>query len=87
MISRVKTLTPPNTPTPTGLQPHCQSGRTHLGRRHGRCRSSDGTTGGNRCRSLTRQFLQAFKVMLDAVGFDLDHTVHIDIFLKRMADF
>jgi 2-iminobutanoate/2-iminopropanoate deaminase len=35
----------------------------------------------------TRQILQSFKVMLDAVGSDLDQTVHINIFLKSMADF
>ena len=35
----------------------------------------------------TRQILRSFKVMLEAVGSDLDHAVHINIFLKSMADF
>jgi 2-iminobutanoate/2-iminopropanoate deaminase len=35
----------------------------------------------------TKQILRSFKTMLDAVGSDLDHTVHINIFLKSMADF
>ena len=40
-----------------------------------------------RCRGTDKQILQSFKVMLEAVGSDLNHTVHINIFLKSMADF
>jgi 2-iminobutanoate/2-iminopropanoate deaminase len=31
--------------------------------------------------------LTSFSVMLQAVGSDLDHVVHINIFLQTMADF
>jgi 2-iminobutanoate/2-iminopropanoate deaminase len=35
----------------------------------------------------TRQILKSFQVMLEAVGSDLNHVTHINIFLQQMADF
>jgi 2-iminobutanoate/2-iminopropanoate deaminase len=35
----------------------------------------------------TRQILDSFKVMLESVGSDLNHVVHVNVFLRRMADF
>ena len=35
----------------------------------------------------TRQILKSFVVMLDAVGSDLSHVTHINIFLQHMSDF
>lgn len=35
----------------------------------------------------TRQILKSFVVMLDAVGSDLGHVTHINIFLQQMSDF
>jgi len=35
----------------------------------------------------TRQILKSFIVMLDAVGSDLSHVTHINIFLQHMSDF
>jgi len=37
--------------------------------------------------SQTKQILDSFTVMLESVGSDLDHVVHINVFLRRMADF
>jgi 2-iminobutanoate/2-iminopropanoate deaminase len=37
--------------------------------------------------SQCTQILQSFATMLHAVGSDLDHVVHIHVFLKDMADF
>ena len=35
----------------------------------------------------TRRILQSFKVMLEAVGSDLDHIVHVNVFLRDIGDF
>ena len=37
--------------------------------------------------SQTRQILQSFRRLLESAGSDLDHVVHILIFLKDMSDF
>ncbi len=37
--------------------------------------------------SQTRQILDAFEVMLASVGSDLDHVIHINVFLADMQDF
>ena len=35
----------------------------------------------------TRQILDSFRVMLESVGSDLSHVVHINVFLRDMGDF
>ena len=35
----------------------------------------------------TKQILDSFTVMLESVGSDLNHVVHVNVFLQRMADF
>lgn len=35
----------------------------------------------------TRQIFKSFEVMLDAVGSDLSHVTHINVFLQHMSDF
>ena len=88
MKSRVETLTPPNTPTPIGPYNHVAKVGEHIW--IGGTAGVDPATGqlaGPDVAAQTRQILQSFKVMLDAVGSDLDHAVHINIFLKTMADF
>ena len=37
--------------------------------------------------SQTRQILEAFGVMLESVGSDLNHVLHVNVFLKDMQDF
>jgi 2-iminobutanoate/2-iminopropanoate deaminase len=88
MKSRVETLTPPNTPTPIGPYNHVAKVGEHIW--IGGTAGVDPATGllaGADVAAQTRQILKSFKVMLDAVGSDLDHAVHINIFLKSMADF
>jgi 2-iminobutanoate/2-iminopropanoate deaminase len=88
MNSRVETLTPPNTPTPIGPYNHVAKVGEHIW--IGGTAGVDPATGqlaGADVAAQTRQILRSFKVMLEAVGSDLDHAVHITIFLKRMADF
>jgi 2-iminobutanoate/2-iminopropanoate deaminase len=88
MKSRVETLTPPNTPTPIGPYNHVAKVGEHIW--IGGTAGVDPATGllaGADVAAQTRQILKSFKMMLDAVGSDLDHAVHINIFLKSMADF
>ncbi|MDH3663765.1 MAG: Rid family hydrolase [Alphaproteobacteria bacterium] len=37
--------------------------------------------------SQTRQILEMFETMLTSVGSDLDHIIHINVFLADMGDF
>jgi 2-iminobutanoate/2-iminopropanoate deaminase len=88
MTSRVETFTPPNTPTPIGPYNHVAKVGQHIS--IGGTAGVDPNTGkltGSDVASQTRQILKSFKVMLEAVGSDLDHVVHVNIFLKDMSDF
>ena len=35
----------------------------------------------------TRQILQSFRTLLESVGSDMNHVMHIHVFLKRIEDF
>jgi len=84
----VETSTPPNTPTPIGPYSHIAKVGTFI--------TIGGTAGvnpvtgqlaGTDVASQTKQILESFKVMLESVDSDLNHVVHINIFLKNMSDF
>jgi len=88
MSLRVETLTPPNTPTPIGPYNHIAKVGEYIW--IGGTAGVDPATGqlaGPDVAAQTRQILRSFAVMLNAVGSGLDHAVHINIFLKSMADF
>src|SRR5215467_764340 len=88
MSSRVQTLTPPNTPAPIGPYNHVAKVGEQIW--IGGTAGVDPATGqlaGTDVATQTSQILKSFSVMLQAVGSDLDHVVHINIFLQRMADF
>jgi 2-iminobutanoate/2-iminopropanoate deaminase len=88
MTSRVQTLTPPGTPTPIGPYNHVAKVGEHIW--IGGTAGVDPETGqlaGADVAAQTKQILRSFKAMLQAVGSDLDHAVHINIFLADMADF
>lgn len=88
MKSRVETLTPPNTPTPIGPYSHIAKVGEQIW--IGGTAGVDPATGqlaGADVGAQTRQILKSFIVMLEAVGSDLDHITHINIFLKQMSDF
>lgn len=46
-----------------------------------------GQLAGDTAGAQTRQILKSFSVMLESVGSDLNHILHINIFLQRMSDF
>ena len=86
--SRVKTLTPPNTPNPIGPYSHIAKVGQHIW--IGGTAGVDPATGqlaGADVAAQTRQILKSFVVMLEAVESDLGHVTHINIFLKHMSDF
>jgi len=46
-----------------------------------------GELAGHDIASQTEQILRSFEAMLTSVGSDLDHILHIHVFLKEMAEF
>jgi len=88
MSSRVETSTPPNTPTPIGPYSHIAKVGQFI--TIGGTAGVDPATGqlaGPDVYLQTKQILASFKVMLASVGSDLEHVVHINIFLIDMRDF
>jgi 2-iminobutanoate/2-iminopropanoate deaminase len=88
MSPQVETSTPSNTPTPIGPYNHIA--------KVGQLISIGGTAGVNPVSgklagadvySQTRQILESFSIMLESVGSDLNHVIHINVFLKNMRDF
>lgn|SRR5690349_10757495 len=88
MTNTVETLTPANTPKPIGPYNHVA--------KMGQFISIGGTAGVNPATgelagldvySQTRQILASFQVMLKSVGSDLNHIMHLNVFLKDIQDF
>lgn len=84
----VETFTPPNTPTPIGPYNHVAKVGPYI--------SIGGTAGVNPATgqlagpdvySQTKQILESFSVMLESAGSDLNHVLHLNVFLKDMQDF
>lgn len=88
MSPKVETSTPANTPTPIGPYNHiAQVGQfITIGGTAG-VDPATGALAGPDIGAQTRQILESFKVMLESVGSDLGHVVHMTIFLKHMHDF
>jgi 2-iminobutanoate/2-iminopropanoate deaminase len=88
MPTKVETFTPPNTPTPIGPYNHiAKVGQfITIGGTAG-VNPATGQLAGPDVYAQTKQILTSFQVMLAAVGSDLEHVVHVNIFLKNMQDF
>jgi len=88
MSPNVETSTPPNTPKPIGPYSHiAKVGQfITIGGTAG-VNPATGQIAGADIASQTKQILDSFKVMLESVNSDLEHVVHINIFLKNMIDF
>jgi 2-iminobutanoate/2-iminopropanoate deaminase len=88
MNTRVETLTPPGTPKPIGPYNHIArvGEQIWIGGTAG-VDPATGRLAGDDVAAQTRQILQSFAVMLAAVGSDLQHVVHITVFLASMSDF
>ena len=84
----VETRTPPNTPSPIG--PYNHVARVGQFITIGGTAGVDPATGrlaGPDIGSQAGQILESFKLMLESEGSDLDHVVHVNIFLRQMSDF
>ena len=87
-MPRVETSTPPNTPPPIG--PYSHIARVERFITIGGTAGVDPATGqlaGPDVGSQARQILDSFAVMLASVGSDLEHVVHVNVFLQHMSDF
>ena len=87
-MSRVNTYTPPGTPQPIGPYSHISKVGSSI--TIGGTAGFDPATGelaGPDVASQTRQILDSFQVMLESVGSDLAHIVHVNVFLRDMRDF
>ena len=87
-MPEVETSTPPGTPTPIGPYSHVAKVGSHI--TIGGTAGFDPATGelaGNDVASQTTRILDSFRVMLESVGSDLSHVVHVNVFLQEMADF
>jgi len=84
----VETSTPPNTPKPIGPYNHIAKVGSFItiGGTAG-VNPATGQLAGADIASQTKQILDSFQVMLESVDSDLNHIVHINIFLKNMSDF
>jgi 2-iminobutanoate/2-iminopropanoate deaminase len=84
----IETSTPANTPMPIGPYSHIAKVGSSI--TIGGTAGVDPATGelaGPDVQSQTSQILDSFRVMLESVGSDLAHIVHVNIFLARMRDF
>lgn len=88
MSPKVETSTPPNTPTPIGPYSHIAKVRDSItiGGTAG-VNPATGALAGPDIYAQTAQILDSFAAMLASVGSDLNHVVHINIFLKDVNDF
>jgi 2-iminobutanoate/2-iminopropanoate deaminase len=87
-VPTVETRTPSNTPAPIGPYNHIAKTGSFIS--IGGTAGVDPATGrlaGSDVKSQARQIIDSFKVMLEAVDSDLEHVVHVTIFLKQMSDF
>ena len=84
----VETSTPPNTPKPIGPYNHIAKVGSFItiGGTAGVNPATDQLAGAD-IASQTKQILNSFQAMLESVNSDLNHVVHINIFLKNMSDF
>jgi 2-iminobutanoate/2-iminopropanoate deaminase len=88
MSPLVQTSTPPNTPKPIGPYNHIAKVGSFItiGGTAG-VNPATGQLAGSDVASQTKQILDLFSVMLESVNSDLEHVVHINVFLKNMSDF
>ena len=88
MTNTVETSTPANTPEPIGPYNHISKVGAFIS--IGGTAGVDPATGqlaGVDAYSQANQIIESFRVMLESVDSDLNHIVHVNVFLKDMRDF
>ena len=84
----VETSTPAGTPSPIGPYSHVARAGSLIV--IGGVAGVDPATGdlaGPDVAAQTRMILRSFAVMLHSAGSDLEHVIHVNVFLADMADF
>lgn len=87
-MTRVKTSTPRGTPAPIGPYSHIAKVGEFI--TIGGTAAFDPASGqivGADAYQQTKRILDSFAVMLESAGSDLQHVMHINVFLLHMADF
>ena len=84
----VETSTPPSTPIPIGPYSHVAKvgSLVNIGGVAG-IDPATGELAGPDVGAQSRMIIDSFATMLRSVGSDLDHVVHVNVFLADMADF
>jgi 2-iminobutanoate/2-iminopropanoate deaminase len=88
MTNAVEVSTPPNTPKPIGPYNHVAKVGQFLtiGGIAG-VNPATGQLAGDTVYVQAKQILDSFRECLEAAGSDLNHVIHIHVFLKNMSDF
>ena len=88
MTPQIETSTPPNTPNPIGPYNHIAkvSQFISIGGTAG-VNPLSGQLAGADVYSQAKQILESFRLMLESVESDLNHIIHVNVFLKDMRDF
>lgn len=87
-MPEVKTTTPPGSPTPIGPYSHvAQVGQWITIGGVGGVDPATGSLAGESVEVQTRQVITNMAHLLESVGSDLAHVVHVNIFLLHMSDF
>jgi len=84
----VETSTPPGSPAPIGPYSHIAKVGSNI--TIGGVAGIDPATGelaGPDVAAQTGMIIDSFRTMLRSVGSDLEHVVHVNVFLAEMADF
>lgn len=88
MAPIVETITPEEVMVPIGPYSHIAKVGTAI--TIGAIAGVDPATGelsGPDVESQTARILESFQIMLASVGSDFEHIIHINVFLRNMADF
>lgn len=88
MSTTVEVSTPPGTPQPIGPYNHvAKVGQfISIGGIAG-VNPATGQLAGDDVYTQARQILESFRICLESAGSDLDHVLHIHVFMKDMRDF
>ncbi len=87
-MPKVITVTPPGSPTPIGPYSHvAMVGHQITIGGVGGVNPATGALAGDTVEAQTLQILNNMAQLLESVGSDLEHVVHVNIFLLRMSDF
>ena len=88
MCPVVETITPPGTPVPIGPYSHvARAGPLITISATAAVDPVTGELAGTDVGAQAKRTIESFKIMLATAGSDLEHILHVTVFLKDMKDF